>query len=175
MGGTLRTPGNGSPWGPRLREGSQMGLGCPGGCECLGASRGLFGLKEKGIPGVQLGVIRVHGRDLPTYPPRESSGGQEQPSAKMGCQVSWVPLFQGSSGKWHLWFAESVPSLAGIRRWRCLGSPPSIRAPKKGGYCKVGEGWSPPPYRENGREIPAWDQVGECGTRWVNAGHGGTV
>ena len=74
-GGTLRTPGNGSPWAPRLREGSQMGLGCPGDCECPEASRGLLGLKEKGIPGVQLGVIQLHGRDLPTYPPRESSRG----------------------------------------------------------------------------------------------------
>lgn len=90
------------------------------------------------------------------------------------CRPWWIVKshghFQGSSGKWHLWFAESVPPLADIPRWRCLGSPPSIPATKKGGHCEVGEGWTPPSHRENGREIPAWDQVGECRARWVDVG-----
>lgn len=163
-GETLRTPGDGSPWRPKLRKGSQMGLGWPR------TSRGLLGLEEVVVPRVQSGVTQVQGRDFPTCPPREISREQEQPSAIVGCQVSWLPHFQGSSGKWHLWFAESVLSLAGIHRWRCLGSPPSIPAPKKRGHCEVGEGWTSPPCRENGGEIPDWEQVGECGARRVDVG-----
>lgn len=107
-GGFLGPQVIGVPWVPRLREGSQMGLGCSG------ASRGLLGLKEMGIPGVQLGVTQVQGKDLPICPAREKSVGQKQSSVMVRCQVSWLPHIQGPPEKWHLWFTESIPSLADI-------------------------------------------------------------